>query len=119
EQIRANCRKWGAADVSVFEADLPAGMEALPDPDRVFIGGGGKKLAAIIDCAARRLKADGILVVNAVLLESMQSAVDAMRATGLRTDITQIQISRSRPMPTGERMEALNPVWIVRGRLES
>nr|MDJ0882897.1 precorrin-6Y C5,15-methyltransferase (decarboxylating) subunit CbiT [Desulfobacterales bacterium] len=119
EQIRANCGKWGADGVSVFEADLPAGMEALPDPDRVFIGGGGKKLAAIIDCAARRLKADGILVVNAVLLESMQSAVDAMRATGLRTDITQIQISRSRPMPTGERMEALNPVWIVRGCLES
>ncbi len=114
-QIQANCRKWGAAEVSVFEAELPDGMDDLPDPDRVFIGGGGKRLAAIIDRAACRLKTDGILVVNAVLLESMQAAVEAMRAQGLRTDITQIQISRSRPMATGERMEALNPVWIVRG----
>ncbi len=118
-QIRENCRQWGARSVRVIEADLPAGMDALPDPDRIFIGGGGKALAAIVTNASRRLNAGGILVVNAVLIESMHAAVIAMRTAGLRTDFTQVQISRSRTMTAGDRLEALNPVWIVRGRKNS
>lgn len=116
DQIRTNCRAWRAANVHVIQAELPDGMDELPDPDRVFIGGGGEALAATITGVARRLTAGGIIVVNAVLLKSMQTALQTMRAQGLDTDLTQIQISRSRPMPTGERMEALNPVWIMRGR---
>lgn len=115
-QIRANSRQWGAgAAVCVVEAELPIGMDELPDPDRVFIGGGGRSLATIIANATRRLSTNGILVVNAVLIDSMQTAVQTMRTQGLRTEITQVQISRSRTMPTGDRMEALNPVWIIHG----
>jgi precorrin-6Y C5,15-methyltransferase (decarboxylating) len=117
-QIRANCLEFGAATVvQVIEADLPAGMDELPDPDRIFIGGGGRALGSIITKAASRLKKGGVMVVNAVLLESMQNAVEAMRAQGLQTDLVQIQISRSRSMPAGDRMEALNPVWVVQGRV--
>jgi precorrin-6Y C5,15-methyltransferase (decarboxylating) len=65
------------------------------------------------------LNGGGILVVNAVLIDSMQSALQAMRNEGLRTDVTHVQISRSRAMPAGDRLEALNPVWIVRGRKET
>ncbi len=115
-QMRANCLAFGAATVQVIEADLPAGLAELPDPDRIFIGGGGRALGTIIAKAAGRLKTGGIMVVNAVLLESMQSAVEALRTQGLRTDLVQIQISRSRSMSAGDRMEALNPVWIVRGQ---
>ncbi|MDJ0887780.1 MAG: precorrin-6y C5,15-methyltransferase (decarboxylating) subunit CbiE [Desulfobacterales bacterium] len=114
-QIRENCRQWGAGSVHVIEAQLPAGMEDLPAPDRVFIGGGGRALAAIVTTAAHRLNSGGILVVNAVLIGSMHTAVQTMRNAGLQTDFTQVQISRSRTMPAGDRMEALNPVWIVRG----
>ena len=57
----------------------------------------------------------GVLVVNTVLLDSLNTALATMKRQGFDTDVTQIQISRSRPMPNGERMEALNPVWIVRG----
>lgn len=116
-QIRANCLEWGAAGIHIVEAELPGGMDELPDPDRIFIGGGGRALGTMIAKAAGQLKTDGIMVVNAVLLESMQTAVASMRAQGLQTELTQIQISRSQPMPTGDRMEALNPVWVVRGRV--
>ena len=115
-QIRQNCRQWGAGSVRVIEAELPAGMEDLPAPDRVFVGGGGKALATIITVAASRLNSGGILVVNAVLVGSMHTAVQTMRRAGLQTDFTQVQISRSHAMSAGDRMEALNPVWIVRGR---
>ncbi len=115
-QIRQNCRQWGAGAVRVIEAELPAGMEDLPAPDRVFIGGGGKALATIITSAASRLNSGGILVVNAVLVGSLHTTVKTMRSAGLQTDFTQVQISRSHAMAAGDRMEALNPVWIVRGR---
>ncbi|MDJ0666012.1 MAG: precorrin-6y C5,15-methyltransferase (decarboxylating) subunit CbiE [Desulfobacterales bacterium] len=115
DQIRSNCSRFGASAIRVIEAELPAGLEALPAPDRVFIGGGGQALAATIENAAGRLKTGGLMVVNTVLLGSLNTALAAMKRRGLKTDVTQIQISRSRPMPTGERLEALNPVWIVRG----
>lgn len=115
DQIRSNCFRLGASAIQVIVAELPAGLGELPAPDRVFIGGGGKALAATIETAAERLKTGGVMVVNTVLLDSLNTAVAAMKRRGLDTDVTHIQISRSRPMPTGERMEALNPVWIVRG----
>ncbi|MGD9251561.1 MAG: precorrin-6y C5,15-methyltransferase (decarboxylating) subunit CbiE [Desulfobacterales bacterium] len=115
DQIRSNRLRFGASAIQVIEAELPAGLEELPAPDRVFIGGGGQALAATIETAAARLKTGGVLVVNTVLLDSLNTALATMKRQGFDTDVTQIQISRSRPMPNGERMEALNPVWIVRG----
>ena len=76
---------------------------------------GGQALAATIETVAARLKTGGVMVVNTVLLDSLNTALATMKGRGFDTDVTQIQISRSRPMPNGERMEALNPVWVVRG----
>nr|MBL0714565.1 precorrin-6Y C5,15-methyltransferase (decarboxylating) subunit CbiT [Desulfobacterales bacterium] len=114
-QIRSNCVRFKVHNINVIGSRLPDGLDELPDPDRIFVGGGGKALAATLRKAINRMKANGVMVVNTVLLDSMNTAVRMMKAGGLQTDLTQIQISRSRPMPTGDRMEALNPVWIVRG----
>jgi precorrin-6Y C5,15-methyltransferase (decarboxylating) len=113
--IRANSRRFGVRNLSVVLAELPAGIRRLPRPDRVFIGGGGSRLAAIIAAAAGRLRPGGILVVNTVLLASVAEALAALRQAGLNAQSVQIQVSRSRSMPWGERLEALNPVWIVWG----
>ncbi len=115
-QIRSNCLRFGASAIQVIESELPAGLDELPAPDRVFIGGSGQALAATIEKAAHRLISGGIMVINTVLLDSLSTAQAVMKRHGLATDVTHIQISRSHPMPVGERMQALNPVWIVRGR---
>jgi precorrin-6Y C5,15-methyltransferase (decarboxylating) len=113
EQIRANARRFGVRRLAVVQAELPAGLEGLPDPDRVFIGGGGRELARIIRAAAARLQPGGVVVVNTVLLETATAAAAALRRLGFRTETVQVQVNRSRPMPFGERLEAVNPVWIV------
>ena len=112
-QIRANARRFGVRRLAVVQAELPAGLEGLPDPDRVFIGGGGRELARIIRAAAARLQPGGVVVVNTVLLETATAAAAALRRLGFRTETVQVQVNRSRPMPFGERLEAVNPVWIV------
>lgn len=116
EQIRANRDRYGIANLEVVEAELPGGLSRLPDPDRVFIGGGGRALMETVALAGRRLPPDGIIVVNTVLLESLRAALDTLRKGGLTADVVQIQVSRSRPLAESDRLEAMNPVWIIRGR---
>jgi precorrin-6Y C5,15-methyltransferase (decarboxylating) len=115
EQIRANARRFRVRNLSVVHAVLPAGLARLPKPDRIFIGGGGKELPSIIAVAVRRLKPDGIVVINTVLMQSVHDASAALRRLGFATEMVQVQIHRSAPMPWSERLEALNPVWIITG----
>ncbi|MCK7507841.1 MAG: precorrin-6Y C5,15-methyltransferase (decarboxylating) subunit CbiT [Desulfobacterales bacterium] len=84
EQIKANAKRFGVRQ--------PAGScrrccrrdsRGCPGPDRVFIGGGGRDLPAIITEAARCLRPDGIVVVNTVLLQNLHDAAsDTLRQLG-------------------------------------
>jgi precorrin-6Y C5,15-methyltransferase (decarboxylating) len=112
-QIRANARRFGVRRLEVVEAELPDGLDRLPDPDRIFIGGGGRDLPRILRSAARRLRPGGILVVDTVLWQTVAAATAALRRLGFHAETVQVQVNHSRPMPFGERLEAGNPVWIV------
>jgi precorrin-6Y C5,15-methyltransferase (decarboxylating) len=114
-RIRANARRFRVRRLEVVQAELPGGLADLPPPDRIFIGGGGRKLARIIRETARRLPPGGIMVVNTVLVSSLAAAVGSLKKAGLTVETVQVQVQRSREMPSGERLEALNPVWIVSG----
>jgi precorrin-6Y C5,15-methyltransferase (decarboxylating) len=114
-QIKANARRFRVPNLSVVQAVLPAGLARLPRPDRIFIGGGGRDLRPIVSEAVRHLKPDGIVVINTVLLQSVHDASAALRRLGLATETVQVQIHRSQEMLWSERLEALNPVWIITG----
>ncbi len=114
DQIEVNAARWGVANLTVHRTRLPQGLDALPDPDRVFIGGGGKDLPAILGHAARRLPAGGIIVVNLVILENLTAVLASCEALNLATEFIQLQVQRGSRLPgAGERLAALNPVWIV------
>lgn len=115
DQIKANARRFNVRHLRVVQAVLPAGLARLPKPDRIFIGGGGRDLPAIISEAARYLGPDGLMVVNTVLMQNVHGAVATLRRLGFATGLVQVQVHRSQAMPWGERLEALNPVWIITG----
>lgn len=119
EQIKANARRFGVRRLSVVQAELPEGLKRLPKPDRIFIGGGGRDLPPVISEAARYLRAEGVVVINAVLLQNVHDAETTLRGLGFATEIVEVQVHRSQPMPYGERLEALNPVWIITGSRKS
>lgn len=116
EQIKANARRFNVHRLRVVQAELPEGLKGLPKPDRIFIGGGGRSLPPIISNAVRHLRPDGIVVISAVLLQNVHDAEAVLRRLGFTTEMVQVQVHRSQPMPYGERLEALNPVWIITGR---
>jgi precorrin-6B C5,15-methyltransferase / cobalt-precorrin-6B C5,C15-methyltransferase len=114
-QILANRDRFDVPHMEVVQAVLPQGLSRLPDPDRVFIGGGGRHLTETIVRVCRRLTAKGVVVVNTVLMDSLHNTVRCLRDHGLTTDVVQIQVSRSQPLGGSDHMRAMNPVWIIQG----
>ena len=112
-QIKVNAERFNVKNISVILAELPDGLANLPTPDRIFIGGSGKNLDQVLDVAATVLNPLGRIVINTVLLETLHLAVSVLEKKGFEVSLTQAQISTSRNMPWGRRMEALNPVWII------
>lgn len=115
EDIRANRARFGIRNLKVVQTVLPHGLDALPDPDRIFIGGGGKDLDAITRAAAQRLPSHGVIVINTVLISNMDAALNTLRELGFTAEMVQIQVNTAKPMPWGERLQAQNPVWIITG----
>ncbi|QTA83061.1 Cobalamin biosynthesis bifunctional protein [Desulfonema limicola] len=118
KQIQINKDKSGVKNLEIIHARLPEGLENLPRPDRVFIGGGGKNLEQIIKTSAGYLNKNGIIVVNTVLLQNIETAITTFQDTGLKTEIIQVQISSGKEMPWSQRLQAYNPVWIITGTAE-
>ncbi len=113
--IRANRQQFKTNNLTVVQGNSLEVMADLPDPDRIFIGGGGPELLTIIARAGTRLGPGGVMVVNTVLIQHTTPVLDLLRQMGFTAELVQVQVSKSKPMPVGERLEALNPVWIISG----
>jgi len=114
-QIKNNKKRFGISNLKAIQAELPQGLEELPRPDRIFIGGGGKRLKSIITAAAQYLKPKGVMVINTILIPNVEAARATLEELDFETEVIQAQINRSRQMPWAERLEAQNPVWIISG----
>ena len=115
DQIRVNAAKFGVTNLKVVCGHAPECLAALPDPQRVFLGGGGRDLPEILREVTARLTAGGRLVLTATLLETLETAQAVLGQAGWEVEVTQLQVSRSRPLAGGTYLQALNPVWIVAG----
>jgi precorrin-6Y C5,15-methyltransferase (decarboxylating) len=111
--IRANVRRTGAFGVDVIQGEMPGCLQSLPDPDRVFIGGGIGNDNRVLAEAARRLKPGGKIVLNLVLMGSLARATDYFREQKWAFLMTQVQVSRSKSTAGDQRLAALNPVYIL------
>ena len=115
QQIEINRRRFGVENLEIVQAVLPEGLAGARRPDRIFIGGGGRDMENIIKAAVAFLKPDGLVVVNTVLIQNIQTATETLEALGFKINVVHVQISRSRAMPWGERLDPQNPVWIITG----
>jgi precorrin-6Y C5,15-methyltransferase (decarboxylating) len=108
ELVRRNATTFGVR-VEVVCLAAPQGLDRLPDPDVVFVGGGGPDVLAA--CAARR---PARLVAAYATVEHVGPAIAALRAAGYRAEGSQLQASRLAELPDGaHRLAALNPVTVL------
>jgi precorrin-6Y C5,15-methyltransferase (decarboxylating) len=97
-----------AATVTVVEGEAPAAFDALPDPDRAFVGGGG---LAVLDAVLARLRPGGAVVAT---FASPARAAEAYERLG---HMVQVSVNRATRMPGGGgvRLAAENPVFVCWG----
>ena len=121
EQIRLlkeNVRRFEAWNVEVIRAEAPEGLDELPDPDAVFIGGSGGRMGEILDVVCRRLKRGGRIVANAATLESMNTAAEGLKRKGFEVEIALVNVARSKGVANLTRLQSLNPVFVITGSRE-
>ena len=111
--IRANIRRFGVYSIQLVCGEAPEALAGLPAPDRVFIGGSGQRLEAIIEAAVDRLASGGRIVLNAVLARTETTALACLERLGLRVSSSTIAVSRRRT-PGGDSQE-FNPITLITG----
>ncbi|MEU0441687.1 precorrin-6y C5,15-methyltransferase (decarboxylating) subunit CbiE [Streptomyces sp. NPDC006186] len=112
-RVRANASAHGV-DVRVVHGSAPAALAGLDDPDAVFVGGGGRELAAVVEVCARRARR--AVVVALAALDRVPAARAALTGAGLVCDGVLLQSSRLAPLPGDvTRLAAANPVFLLWG----
>ncbi|SNT28795.1 precorrin-6Y C5,15-methyltransferase (decarboxylating) [Asanoa hainanensis] len=107
--VRANAAQHGV-DVRVVTGAAPAVLADLPDPDAVFVGGGGPDvLAAVLD------RGPAQVVAAFAAVEPVGPAADALAAAGYATGGAQLQTNRLVEIVGRHRLAAINPVTLVWG----
>ncbi|POF34328.1 precorrin-6y C5,15-methyltransferase (decarboxylating) subunit CbiE [Roseibium marinum] len=76
-----NAVALGVPQLELKEAQAPEGLEGLPRPDAIFIGG-GLTSSGIVETALNGLEPGGRLVANAVTLESEAILMSAYHSLG-------------------------------------
>ena len=110
EHVRANAQAHGV-DVQVVQGAAPGVLAGLPDPDAVFVGGGGADVAEIVRaCVARRPRVVVVALATVDRVAAVQEALAPYRVDGV-----QLQSSRLRPLGGGTALAATNPVFLLWG----
>jgi cobalt-precorrin-6B (C15)-methyltransferase len=111
----SNVEKFGVqGNVSITRGKAPEVLLSLPKADAFMIGGGGISLRAILQTAHYKLKENGRIVINAILLETATTAISELKALGFKDiDIAHISVTKGKQINSGTMMMARNPITIV------
>ncbi|SCL35193.1 precorrin-6Y C5,15-methyltransferase (decarboxylating) [Micromonospora nigra] len=108
--VAANAARHGVR-VRVVTGTAPDALAGLPDPDAVFVGGGGVE---VLDAVVRRRPPRVVAALAA--LDRVGPAVARLRAAGYTVDGSQLSAARLADLPGGSvRLAATNPVVVLTG----
>ncbi|GKT02957.1 decarboxylating cobalt-precorrin-6B (C(15))-methyltransferase [Furfurilactobacillus sp. WILCCON 0119] len=109
-----NLTHFGLTNVTLIEGEAPA---VLPEQqfDRIFIGGSGQELTAIIAWSVAHLAPQGRLVMNFILMENAQTALTACEQQAGLTDIRfcNMTVASWHALGQGHYFKPNNPTLIL------
>jgi precorrin-6B C5,15-methyltransferase / cobalt-precorrin-6B C5,C15-methyltransferase len=111
--IEKNCQRFGVSNLIPIEENAPDKLATLPAPDRIFIGGSGRKLSEILSVCGERLKGEGKIVLALATIEHLQECCLWFTSHKWTYNLLQIQINRSVAVGQFTRWSPLNPVTLV------
>lgn len=124
ENTLANAARFGCDNVHAFLCEFPnMGSESEPildrmgTPDKVFIGGTSGKLEDVLGYI-NGLNPDADIVLTAVSLETLAEATRCFERFGGKCSVSQIAVTRTKKVGSHTMLDALNPIFIIKGRLK-
>lgn len=117
ELIKLNCSRF-KLHLDVVFGSAPEAITFLPQADRIFIGGTGGEVDAILIACDRKLRAGGIMVLNSVTLYTAPTACRTLERLGYDVEMVQVNVAVNEPKGQARIWIARNPVTIISGRKE-
>jgi cobalt-precorrin-6B (C15)-methyltransferase len=114
ELTKANVARFGVqSNVQVIQGKAPDALLGLPEVDAILIGG-SKSLRVVLQFVHQKLKKNGRVVVNAILLETAYVAVDEIRKLRFEeVDVVTVSVAKGKAVSSGTMMLARNPITVI------
>jgi precorrin-6Y C5,15-methyltransferase (decarboxylating) len=111
--IRENADRFGVANVNAVLGRAPEACDELPDPDAVFISGGGREVTRISEVAYDRLRAGGRLVVNVVSVDHLAELREALSRRGRDINVWMVNLARGTDQLDRLSFDPLKPSFLL------
>ena len=116
ELIKKNIYNFSAENIELIHAKAPEGLDNILDADKIFIGGSGGELSSIIEMIFTSKK-NHTIVISAITMETIAQITDIVKIAkekGYDTEITAINVSKSKEVGPYNMMMAQNMVFIAK-----
>jgi len=112
ELTKKNVEKFKLNNVVIIEGEAPEALDH--EVDAIFIGG-TERLEEILLSSDKKLKNGGRIVIDAILLETVNKALSTLNQMGYKTDVIEVIIAKGMKTSKGYAMISRNPIFIVYG----
>jgi len=114
ELTKTNVARFAVQNtVQIIKGEAPEALSNLPQMDAVLIGG-SQSLREVIRASHQKLKKNGRIVVNAILLETGCTALDEIRKLNFKeVDAITVFVAKGKEVSSGTMMLARNPITII------
>lgn len=117
DNIRRNRQRFQTWNLHPVSGTAPEALRDLPAPDRIFIGGSGGQLQAIITHCVQRLHSSGRIVISAVLEKTVGEAPQFLADQGMDVYLSEINVTRHQW--STQHKQIMNPITIIVGQKDS
>ncbi len=126
ENLKNNIKRFRRPNIEPILGELPEAMKQTGKAgqvDSIFIGGGGSKdLKKILRESLHILKNEGIIVMNVITIDSLNSVLTFIKDYVLKGDgnievkyeIISVNVSRLKSIKEDSYFQALNQIYIVK-----
>lgn len=114
ELIKKNIHNFSAENIELIHAKAPDGLDNILDADKIFIGGSGGELGSIMEMIFTSKK-NHTIVISAITMETIAQITNIVKIAkekGYDTEITAVNVSKSKEVGPYNMMMAQNMVFI-------
>ena len=114
ELIKKNIHNFSAENIELIHAKAPEGLDNILDADKIFIGGSGGELISMMEMIFTSKK-NPTIVISAITMETIAQITDIVKLAkekGYDTEITAVNVSKSKEVGPYNMMIAQNMVFI-------